>query len=116
MSTLNSTARQYSDYMDLFSTGKVGDFVRIVADSMLSTDSIIEIRAVAGGREITIEQRMTDHHKGVYRCRIERMTEIRPTRGGRLVRPEGLVSATQTEPEPLDQDRLRQLHTELLAR
>lgn len=114
--TTTNTARQYTCHDDLARAGKFGDFVQLDAEAGIFTDRISAIRTVDGAREITLDMVMTDHHKGVYRTRIERMTETRPAAGGRRVALGGVLLAEQTGPEPLDPARLRQLHTELLAR
>lgn len=111
-----TSARQYTNHNDLGRTGKVGDFAQIVAEAGILTDRIAAVRTDNGTRVVTLEMVMVDHHKGVYRRRIERMTELHSPAGGRRVQPGGALLSEQTEPEPLDQDRLRQLHDELLNR
>ena len=81
-----------------------------------ASDRIAAVRTDNGIRVVTLEMVMVDHHKGVYRSRIEWMTELHSPAGGRRVQPGGELFSEQTEPEPLDQDRLRQLHDELLNR
>ena len=114
--TTTNTARQYTSHNDLGRTGKVGDFAQIVAEAGILTERIAAVRTDNGIRVVTLEMVMVDHHKGVYRSRIEWLTELHSPDGGRRVQPGGELFSEQTEPEPLDQDRLRQLHDELLNR
>lgn len=109
------TAHKHSDHASLVATGLVGDFVHHEAEDSTFTDRITSILTVESIREITVESRITAYLRGGYQMTVDTtIHELHPN-GGRKMRMGQRLQLTTTGTEPLTQDRLHELHTELLA-